>query len=105
MTSETEIAARPPSVAVDLATLLDDLESGRVRAAEPDADGPDGWRVRPEVKTAILACFAERTTRSWSAGPLQFRLKRGQPVGTPRRDRHGCARLGQRAREMNAKPR
>ena len=34
-----------------------------VRAAEPDPTAPDGWRVRPDVKTAILACFADRTTR------------------------------------------
>ncbi len=79
MTSETELAQRPPSRAVDRTTILDDLESGRVRAAEPDADARDGWRVRPEVKTAILACFADRTTRSWSAGPLQFRDRTGVP--------------------------
>ena len=49
--------------AIDPRTILDDLEAGRLRAAEPDPSAPDGWRVRPDVKAAILACFADRTTR------------------------------------------
>ena len=77
MTVETEL--QPRSVAVDPATILADLESGRIRAAEPDADATDGWRVRPDVKTAILGCFADRTTRSWTAGPLTFRDRAAVP--------------------------
>ena len=63
--SEIASEARPDAgeATVDEATLLEDLESGRVRAAEPDATAPGGWRVRPEVKSAILARFADRTTR------------------------------------------
>ncbi len=60
-------------------TLLDDLEAGRLRAAEPDPDSPDGWRVRPEVKAAILACFGDRTMATWSAGPLTFRDRAAVP--------------------------
>jgi len=60
-------------------TLLDDLEAGRLRAAEPDTDAPDGWRVRPEVKAAILACFGDRTMATWSAGPLTFRARAAVP--------------------------
>jgi 2,3,4,5-tetrahydropyridine-2-carboxylate N-succinyltransferase len=86
MTAETELAPRPPTPAVDPATLLDDLEAGRVRAAEPDDDAPDGWRIRPEVKTGILACFADRTTRDWSVGPLTFRDRAAVP---PRDDLAG----------------
>lgn len=81
--TETELAQRPPSRGVNTATILDDLEAGRLRAAEPDADALDGWRVRPEVKTAILACFADRTTRSWVVGPLTFRDRAAVP---PRED-------------------
>jgi 2,3,4,5-tetrahydropyridine-2-carboxylate N-succinyltransferase len=62
--------------------VLIELESGRVRSAEPDPSEPDGWRVNPEVKAAILACFADRTTQSWAAGPLQFRDR----VNVPPRD-------------------
>lgn len=57
----------------DLLAILDDLEAGRVRAAEPDPEAPGGWRVRPDVKAAIVAVFRDRTTVDWSAGPLTFR--------------------------------
>ncbi len=87
MTTELEPAndltpSRPPSVAIDPRTVLDDLEAGRIRAAEPDPAAPDGWRVRPEVKTAILACFADRTTVDWSVGPLTFRDRAAVPPRT-----------------------
>ena len=62
-----------PVPAIDPRTILDELQAGRVRAAEPDAIAPDGWRIRPDVKAAILACFADRTTVDWVAGPLAFR--------------------------------
>lgn len=55
------------------ATILDDLEAGRVRAAWPDAESPDGWRVDAQVKAAILDAFRDRTTRDWQAGPFTFR--------------------------------
>ena len=71
-----------PDVATDAHPVLDELESGRVRAAEPDPAAPDGWRVRPEVKAAILACFADRTTIDWSIGPLTFRDRAAVPPRT-----------------------
>ena len=74
-TSEAVLATTPP-------TILDDLEAGRVRAAEPDGDAPDGWRIVPEVKTAILACFADRTTTDWTVGPLSFRDRASVPPRT-----------------------
>jgi 2,3,4,5-tetrahydropyridine-2-carboxylate N-succinyltransferase len=95
MTARLEIdgpASRSPALPAASAadprstTLLDDLESGRIRAAEPDPASPDGWRVVPEVKTAILACFADRTTIDWSVGPLTFRDRAAVP---PRPDLAG----------------
>ena len=74
------------SAAIDPATVLADLEAGRLRAAEPDPAAPNGWRIRPDVKTAILACFADRTMIDSTAGPLQFRDRTGVP---PRHDLHG----------------
>jgi 2,3,4,5-tetrahydropyridine-2-carboxylate N-succinyltransferase len=56
-----------------LSTILDDLETGRRRAAEPDPAAPDGWRVHAEVKAAILELFRSRATSDWAAGPLTFR--------------------------------
>lgn len=89
MTAQLDIedrATRPPDAAARPATVLDDLESGRIRAAEPDPSAPDGWRVRPEVKAAILACFADRSTADWSVGPLTFRDRAAVP---PRADLAG----------------
>ena len=48
--------------------LLDDLEAGRVRAATPDPRFADGWRIHPEVKSAILGLFVDRATMDWDAG-------------------------------------
>jgi 2,3,4,5-tetrahydropyridine-2-carboxylate N-succinyltransferase len=79
-------ASSPAAPAVEPARILDDLEAGRVRAAEPDPASPDGWRVRTEVKAAILACFADRKTADWSAGPLTFRDRAAVP---PRPDLAG----------------
>jgi 2,3,4,5-tetrahydropyridine-2,6-dicarboxylate N-succinyltransferase len=76
-------AAAPP---LEPAAILADLESGHLRPAEPDPAAPDGWRVRPEVKAAILACFADRTTLDWTAGPLTFRDRAAIP---PRGDLAG----------------
>jgi 2,3,4,5-tetrahydropyridine-2,6-dicarboxylate N-succinyltransferase len=64
---------------VAAATLLDDLEAGRVRAAVPDAAASGGWRVRPEVKAAILDRFRDRTVASWESGPLTFRDRASLP--------------------------
>lgn len=64
---------------IDVATLVEDLESGRIRAAEPDPASRGGWRVRPEVKTAILARFADRATRDWTSGPFWFRDRASVP--------------------------
>jgi 2,3,4,5-tetrahydropyridine-2-carboxylate N-succinyltransferase len=64
---------------IDPERLLDDLEHGRIRAAEPDPRAPHGWLVRSDVKTAILACFADRTTVDWSVGPLTFRDRAAVP--------------------------
>ena len=60
-------------------SILAELESGRLRAATPDPGAPDGWRVDPEAKRAILACFADRATDSWVVGPLAFRDRVGVP--------------------------
>ncbi len=93
MTTTPTRAAAPTGAdvpALDAATLLDDLEAGRLRAAEPDPTAPDGWRVRPEVKTAILRLFRDRTAATWDAGPLTFRDRAAVP---PRDLRDGPWRI------------
>ena len=60
-------------------STIEELEAGRVRAASPDPSAADGWRVDSTVKADILACFADRATRTWAAGPLGFRDRVGVP--------------------------
>lgn len=64
----------------ELTALLAEIDAGRLRAAEPDPAAPDGWRVNPDVKTAILTLFRDRTTRTWDlGGALRFRDRVGLP--------------------------
>ena len=89
MTTEVSLETQPtapPRPAADPHHILEELEAGRVRAAESDPAATDGWSVRPEVKAAILACFADRTTVDWAAGPLVFRDRASVP---PRQDLAG----------------
>ena len=55
------------------------MSLGCTRQKEIDPTAPDGWRVRPDVKAAILACFADRTTVDSAAGPLLFRDRAAVP--------------------------
>ena len=80
----------PLTTPIDAATILDDLEAGRMRAAEPDASVPGGWRVRPEVKSAILTLFRDRTPATWESGPMTFRDRAAVP---PRDVRDGPWRI------------
>ena len=71
-------------------SVLEDLESGILRAAWPDPGAPDGWRVDPDVKAAILELFRDRTTSDWSSGPLTFR---DRSAVAPRDVRNGPWRI------------
>lgn len=84
--SDAVVATGPAAAAADdeldpgLVRLLADLDAGRLRAAEPDPDAPDGWRVNPEVKAAILGLFRDRRTRTWDlGGAFRFRDRVGLP--------------------------
>jgi 2,3,4,5-tetrahydropyridine-2-carboxylate N-succinyltransferase len=65
----------------EVLVLLDRLEAGELRAAEPDGDG---WRVNPEVKEGILRAFRLGVDTDVDATPFGFRdrdtlLGRGSP--------------------------
>ena len=49
------------------------LETGRIRAAEPDPASPNGWRVNTWVKKGVLLGFRMGEIRDMSVGPLTFR--------------------------------
>lgn len=65
--------------ATRVASLRADLESGRIRAAEPDAGAAGGWRVNADVKAAILEGFRDSGVETWSAGPFTFRDRSAFP--------------------------
>lgn len=56
------------------ATLREELNAGRVRAAEPDPEAPTGWRANTWVKQGILLGFrfGELTDCSADHGRLPF---------------------------------
>jgi len=83
-------AVTPPDLAVadlPVADLLVRLAAGDLRAAEPDPTATDGWRVRPHVKAAILAVFADRAMTTWTVGPLAFHDRANLPPVDPGPDR------------------
>ena len=63
--------------------LLDGLESGEIRAAEPDSDESYGWRARDWVKAGILGAFSLDEEREFRAGPLHFRDRESLPPRSP----------------------
>lgn len=70
-----------PATETSANDILAELEAGRARAARPDPDAPDGWRVDSGVQEAILGLFADRETRDWDLdGVFQFRDRVGLPV-------------------------
>jgi 2,3,4,5-tetrahydropyridine-2-carboxylate N-succinyltransferase len=67
----------------DLALFEDfraSLNAGRVRAAQPDAAAPTGWRVNPWVKKGILVGFRMGAIVDMSVGDLSFRDKSTYPL-------------------------
>jgi 2,3,4,5-tetrahydropyridine-2-carboxylate N-succinyltransferase len=55
------------------------LNRGEIRAAEPDAGSPTGWRVNPWVKQGILAGFRMGEIVDMSVGRLPFLDKSTYP--------------------------
>lgn len=56
------------------------LNEGRVRAAEPDASSPSGWRVNAWVKMGILLGFRIGRVVEMPPNDLQFRDKHTFPL-------------------------
>jgi len=65
--SAAGLAADPHECRGVFADLRDALDNGDVRAAEPDASSPSGWRVNAWVKQGILLGFRCGALRDMSA--------------------------------------
>ncbi len=61
----------------EVLALLDRLERGELRAAEPDGDG---WRVNPDVKEGILRAFRLGVDTDLPAPPFAYRDRDTLPV-------------------------
>jgi 2,3,4,5-tetrahydropyridine-2-carboxylate N-succinyltransferase len=53
-----------------VAELLTELEAGRIRAAEPDAAAPGGWRANAWVKHGVLLAFRLPGLRDYQASDI-----------------------------------
>jgi 2,3,4,5-tetrahydropyridine-2-carboxylate N-succinyltransferase len=69
-----------PVAMTDFLSLRDNLESGELRSASPDAASPTGWRVNAWVKQGILLGFRLGKLRDFPAGELPFVDKHTFPV-------------------------
>lgn len=65
------------------AELQQALDAGTVRAAEPDAASPTGWRVNAWVKQGILLGFRYGDTIEIAGDPLPFYDKDTMPLKRP----------------------
>ncbi|WP_226389215.1 2,3,4,5-tetrahydropyridine-2,6-dicarboxylate N-succinyltransferase [Penaeicola halotolerans] len=84
---ETEIAIK---------TIIDDLDKGTIRVAEPTADGQ--WQVNEWVKKAVILYFPIQKMRTIEIGPFEFHdkmmLKKGYEKMGVRVVPHAVARYG-----------
>lgn len=83
---DTEIAIK---------TIIDELDMGRIRVAEPSGDG---WKVNEWVKKAVILYFPIQKMQAIEVGPFEFhdkiRLKTGYAKKGIRVVPHAVARYG-----------
>lgn len=76
-------------------TVLEEVDKGRLRVAEP---GADGWQVNQWVKQAILLYFGIQQMQTWEVGPFEFYdkmlLKKDYATLGVRAVPHAVARYG-----------
>ena len=76
-------------------TVIEDLDSGNIRVAEPTADG---WQVNEWIKKAVILYFPLQKMQTIEVGPFEFhdkiRLKTGYASKGIRVVPHAIARYG-----------
>jgi 2,3,4,5-tetrahydropyridine-2-carboxylate N-succinyltransferase len=84
------------SVQETINSVIDHLDRGLIRVAEPDAEG--GWKVNDWIKKAVILYFPIRKMEVMEAGPLEFHdkipLKKNYDKLGVRVVPHGVARYG-----------
>lgn len=61
-----------PLVVDAINSVIEDIDKGRIRCAEPTANG---WKVNEWVKKAVILYFPTRKMEKLQAGPLEFHDK------------------------------
>lgn len=61
-----------PKVVQAIEGIIEDIDKGRLRCAEPT---DDGWKVNEWVKKAVILYFPTRKMETLEAGPLEFHDK------------------------------
>lgn len=83
------------SVQNTIENVIEELDKGRLRVAEPSADG---WQVNEWVKKAVVMYFPIRKMETLEAGPMEFhdkmKLKRNYASLGVRVVPHAVARYG-----------
>ncbi len=55
--------------------VIEGLDKGEIRVAEPDAEGEHGWRVNQWVKKAVIMYFPLCDMQTMECGPMEFHDK------------------------------
>lgn len=55
--------------------VIEGLDKGEIRVAEPDAEGEHGWRVNQWVKKAVIMYFPLCGMQTMECGPMEFHDK------------------------------
>lgn len=71
---------QPERDATEPASVLAELDAGRLRAASPDPTASGGWRIDASVKSAILDLFGRQAISTWEVGPFAFADRASLPL-------------------------
>ena len=91
--NRAHLAEKDTEIAIK--TIIDELDMGRIRVAEPTGDG---WKVNEWVKKAVILYFPIQKMQAIEVGPFEFhdkiRLKTGYAKKGIRVVPHAVARYG-----------
>jgi 2,3,4,5-tetrahydropyridine-2-carboxylate N-succinyltransferase len=69
---ENRVLLRDSDVQKSIRFIIDELDAGKLRVAEP---GPDGWKVNDWIKKAVILYFPIQQMSVTEVGPFEFHDK------------------------------
>ncbi len=92
---DTRALLQDKDTQIAIKTIIDELDMGRMRVAEPEGDG---WKVNEWVKKAVILYFPIQKMRVTEVGPFEFYDKIGLKTGFQKKGvrvvPHAIARYG-----------